>query len=180
MQNPREIRGSKWSNPVSFERILVGIVRVWARLSSFSSNPCSKAVQNDHGPDESGWLASNRPNMTRYLMFGDGKHVVGQRAAVARVLPLTRMPLASPRSRIRRRLVSLGDHAVQFRDALLVEADVAIFIPPDQGQVLDQIDRCFDDGHQPRLHSANPCVPGITGLPSSSPENIPVQLLWTQ
>ena len=48
MQNPREIRGSKWSNPVNFERILVRIVRVWARLSSFSSNPCSKAVQNDH------------------------------------------------------------------------------------------------------------------------------------
>ena len=48
MQNPREIRGSKWSNPVYFERILVEIVRVWARLSAFSSNPCSKAVQNDH------------------------------------------------------------------------------------------------------------------------------------
>ena len=52
MQDPREKRGSKWSNPVYFERILVRIVRVWARLSSFSSNPCSKAVQNDHiGPD---------------------------------------------------------------------------------------------------------------------------------
>ena len=48
MQNLQEIRGSKWSNAVSLERILVGIVRVWARLSSFSSNPCSKAVQNDH------------------------------------------------------------------------------------------------------------------------------------
>ena len=48
MQNPREKRGSKWSNPVNFERILVEIVRVWAHLSSFSSNPCSKAVQNDH------------------------------------------------------------------------------------------------------------------------------------
>src|SRR5690348_2894288 len=48
MQNPREIRGSKWSKAVYFERILVRIVRVWARLSSFSSNPCSKAVQNDH------------------------------------------------------------------------------------------------------------------------------------
>ena len=33
---------------VYFERILVRIVRVRARLSSFSSNPCSKAVQNDH------------------------------------------------------------------------------------------------------------------------------------
>src|SRR4029079_13011870 len=48
MQNPREIRGSKWSKGVYFERILVRIVRVWARLSSFSSNPRSKAVQNDH------------------------------------------------------------------------------------------------------------------------------------
>src|SRR5690349_6548999 len=48
MHNPREKRGSKWSNPVSFERILVKIMRVWAHLSSFSSNPCSKAVQNDH------------------------------------------------------------------------------------------------------------------------------------
>ena len=48
MQNPREKRGSKWSNPVHFERILVRIVRVWAHLSSFSSNSCSKAVQNDH------------------------------------------------------------------------------------------------------------------------------------
>ena len=33
MQNPRGIRGSKWSNPVNLERILVQIVRVWARLS---------------------------------------------------------------------------------------------------------------------------------------------------
>ena len=24
------------------------IVRVWARLSAFSSNPCAKVVQNDH------------------------------------------------------------------------------------------------------------------------------------
>src|SRR5690242_12479259 len=48
MQNPREKRGSKWSNPVHFERILVQIARVWAHLSWFSSNPCSKAVQNDH------------------------------------------------------------------------------------------------------------------------------------
>ena len=48
MQNLQEIRGSKWSNPVYLERILVRIVRVWAHLSSFSSNPCSKAVQNDH------------------------------------------------------------------------------------------------------------------------------------
>ena len=31
-----------------WERILVQIVRVWARLSRFSSNLCSKAVQNDH------------------------------------------------------------------------------------------------------------------------------------
>ena len=55
MQNPREKRGSKWSNAVNLERILVEIVRVWARLSSFSSNPCSKAVQNDHiRPDETG------------------------------------------------------------------------------------------------------------------------------
>ncbi len=48
MQNPREIRGSKWSEAVYFGRILVRIERVWARLSWFSSNPCSKAVQNDH------------------------------------------------------------------------------------------------------------------------------------
>ena len=48
MQNPREKRGSKWSNAVHFERILVKIARVWAHLSSFSSNSCSKAVQNDH------------------------------------------------------------------------------------------------------------------------------------
>ena len=48
MRFPREKRGSKWSKAVYFERILVEIVRVWAHLSSFSSNPCAKAVQNDH------------------------------------------------------------------------------------------------------------------------------------
>ena len=48
MRNPRGKRGSKWSNPVNLKRILVRIVRVWAHLSSFSSNSCSKAVQNDH------------------------------------------------------------------------------------------------------------------------------------
>ena len=40
---------------VRFERILVEIVRVWARLSAFSSNPRSKAVQNDH------FLSQSRP-----------------------------------------------------------------------------------------------------------------------
>ena len=54
MQNPREKRGSKWSKAVYFERILVRIVRVWAHLSSFSSNSCSKAVQNDHMPSRNG------------------------------------------------------------------------------------------------------------------------------
>ena len=57
MQNPREKRGSKWSNPVHFERILVQIARVWAHLSSFSSNPCSKAVQNDHFAHDHALLA---------------------------------------------------------------------------------------------------------------------------
>ena len=53
MQNHREIRGSKWSKGVYLERILVEIVRVWAHLSAFSSNPRSKAVQNDHiGPSQ--------------------------------------------------------------------------------------------------------------------------------
>ena len=48
MQNLQEKRGSKRSEAVSLMRVLVRIVRVWARLGSFSSNPCSKAVQNDH------------------------------------------------------------------------------------------------------------------------------------
>ena len=48
MQNPRGKRSSKWSNPVHFERILVQIARVWARLSSFSSNPGANVTKKDH------------------------------------------------------------------------------------------------------------------------------------
>src|SRR5262249_55044328 len=48
MQNSREKRGSKRSEAVILMRVLVGIVRVWVSLGSFSSNRCSKAVQNDH------------------------------------------------------------------------------------------------------------------------------------
>ena len=48
MQNLQEKRGSKWSEAVNLERILVEIGRVSAHLSAVSSNPCSKAVQNDH------------------------------------------------------------------------------------------------------------------------------------
>ena len=36
MRNLQEIRGSKWSNPVSLERILVRIVRVRAHLELHS------------------------------------------------------------------------------------------------------------------------------------------------
>ena len=43
MQYSREIRGSKWSNAVYFERILVEIARVWARLSAFSSSLSAKS-----------------------------------------------------------------------------------------------------------------------------------------
>ena len=48
MRNPRGKRGSKWSNAVNLERILVEIGRVWARLSAVSSSLSAKAVQNDH------------------------------------------------------------------------------------------------------------------------------------
>ena len=48
MQNRQEKRDSKWSKAVSLMRVLVEIVRVRARLRWFSSNPCAKAVQNDH------------------------------------------------------------------------------------------------------------------------------------
>ena len=48
MQNLQEKRGSKWSNPVNLERILVEIGRVWAHLSAVSSSLSAKAVQNDH------------------------------------------------------------------------------------------------------------------------------------
>ena len=47
MQNSREIRGSKWSEGGLFQRILVKLREFWAHLSAFSSNSCSKAVQND-------------------------------------------------------------------------------------------------------------------------------------
>ena len=47
MHYSREKRGSKWSNPVHFERILVRIGRVWPRLSWFSSNPSAKVVKSD-------------------------------------------------------------------------------------------------------------------------------------
>src|SRR6185312_11813222 len=66
VQNSRGIRGSKWSEAVYFERILVGIVRVWAHLSSFSSNPCSKAVQNDHIPHGSDIKHAHPFNANRY------------------------------------------------------------------------------------------------------------------
>ena len=50
MQDSRGKRGSKWSNPVHFERILVQIVRVRARLSAFSSNPMRKSgPKRPHG-----------------------------------------------------------------------------------------------------------------------------------
>ena len=48
MQNSREIRGSKRSKGVHFERILVQIVRVQAHLSSFSSNPGANVTEKDH------------------------------------------------------------------------------------------------------------------------------------
>ena len=48
MQNPRGKRGSKRSKAVHLERILVEIARVWARLSSFSSNPGAKETKRDH------------------------------------------------------------------------------------------------------------------------------------
>ena len=51
MQNSRGKRSSKRSKAVSFERILVQIARVWACLSSFSSNPSAKVTEKDHfGP----------------------------------------------------------------------------------------------------------------------------------
>ena len=46
-KSPRK-RNSLWSRVTVMDRIEVQIARVWAHLRSFSSNPCSKAVQNDH------------------------------------------------------------------------------------------------------------------------------------
>src|SRR5690348_5799528 len=48
MQKSPRKRSSLWSKVTVMDRIEVQIVRVWAHLSSISSNPCWKAVQNDH------------------------------------------------------------------------------------------------------------------------------------
>ena len=48
MQNTREIRGSKWSQAVYFERILVEIARVWARSSQNRASSSAELTKKDH------------------------------------------------------------------------------------------------------------------------------------
>ena len=63
MQDSREICGSKWSKAVYFERILVGIARVWARLSQNHASSSANVTKLDHfdltpvpGTVESGFI----------------------------------------------------------------------------------------------------------------------------
>ena len=104
MQNSREIRGSKWSEAVYFERILVGIVRVWAHLSSFSSNPCSKAVQNDHIPHGSDIKHAHPFNANRYKDCSTFAVHGHRNRTMTKSLPIA----AEPETKGRYAFVSLG------------------------------------------------------------------------
>ena len=74
------------------------------------------------------------------LVVGDGQLVVGQQGRPADALAVDARAVGAAQVAQQQQAVGLDDDAVHLRDALVIQAQVAVFLAADDDEVLDDVD----------------------------------------
>src|SRR5436305_798272 len=79
--------------------------------------------------------------MDAELEVGNDELIVREQCSPANTLTIDTCPVGAAEVAQQEQSVRLDDHTVHFRDALVIQADVALFFPADDSEILDDLDR---------------------------------------